>query len=172
MFSGESNFQFAGGGGAVLPVAFVALGSNLGDSRGIVRRALERLKSLSAAPLRCSGLWETEPVDCPPGSGRFINAVAALTPLAGETPETLLEKLQAIEREFGRRAKRIVNEARPLDLDLIAFGGRVVSTAVLTLPHPRAHERRFVLGPLSEIAPEFVLPGQRVSVRELLLTAG
>jgi 2-amino-4-hydroxy-6-hydroxymethyldihydropteridine diphosphokinase len=98
----------------------------------------------------------------------FVNAVVGLWPRAGETPESLLAKLQALEREFGRRPKKVLNEPRPLDLDLIAFGSEARATRELTLPHPRAHERRFVLQPLSEIAPDLVLPGQSKSVAELL----
>lgn len=146
----------------------VALGSNLGDSRAAVRRAMDRLAQISVAPLASSSLWQTVPVDCPPGSLPFINAVVALTPGEGETPESLLHKLQELEREFGRRPKKIQNESRPLDLDLIAFGGEVRRTESLILPHPRAHHRRFVLQPLSEIAPHLVLPGQTLSVSELL----
>ncbi len=85
-----------------------------------------------------------------------------------ETPETLLVKLQAIEREFGRPPKRSLNEPRPLDLDLIAFGDERRETKDLTLPHSRAQARRFVLKPLSEIAPDFVLPGQTRTVAQLL----
>ena len=146
----------------------VALGSNLGDSRAAVRRAMDRLAQISATPLASSSLWQTVPVDCPPGSPPFINAVVALAPREGETPESLLHKLQELEREFGRRPKKIQNESRPLDLDLITFGGEVRRTEPLILPHPRAHERRFVLQPLSEIAPHLVLPGQTLTVSELL----
>ena len=149
-------------------LAFIALGSNLGDSVGNIRRALHRLQALSDQPLRASSLWETTPVDCPPGSPRFINAMAGLHPRGDETPESLLEKLQALEVEFGRRPKNVLNEPRPLDLDLIAFGAEIRATPLLTLPHPRAHQRRFVLAPLAEIAPELVLPGQTRPVRELL----
>ncbi len=148
--------------------AYIALGSNLGDSAATIRRALARLGELTGEQLRTSSLWETAPVDCPPGSPRFINAVVALEPMSGETPESLLAKLQALEKEFGRKPKTVMNEARPLDLDLIAFGGEVRNTPELILPHPRAHERRFVLQPLSEIAPELVLPGQTKTVAELL----
>ncbi|MFM8471448.1 MAG: 2-amino-4-hydroxy-6-hydroxymethyldihydropteridine diphosphokinase, partial [Limisphaerales bacterium] len=108
------------------------------------------------------------PVDCPPGSPDFINAVVALTPLPRLTPESLLAELQALEREFGRQPKKVLNEARPLDLDLIAWGSEVRNTPTLTLPHPRAHLRRFVLEPLNELAPDFVLPGQTRTVAELL----
>ena len=98
----------------------------------------------------------------------FVNAVVALVPQAQETPETLLTKLQELERGFGRRPKQIQNEPRPLDLDLIAFGDETRSTSALTLPHPRTHLRSFVLAPLQEVAPELKLPGQDRNIRQLL----
>ena len=98
----------------------------------------------------------------------FVNAVVGLLPRAKETPESLLDQLQALEREFGRQPRKILNEPRPLDLDLISFATRTRSSARLSLPHPRAHLRRFVLEPLCEIAPELILPGQSKSVAELL----
>ena len=149
-------------------LAFIALGSNLGNSPAIIRQAFERLQELSDEPLLKSSLWETAPVDCPPGSPPFLNAMAGLVPRIGETPETLLEKLQALEKGFGRGPKKVMNEPRTLDLDLIAFRNMTRNTQRLILPHPRAHERRFVLEPLSEIAPDFVLPGETSTVRELL----
>ena len=76
--------------------------------------------------------------------------------------------MQALEIEFGRMPKKVLNEPRPLDLDLILFGGEVRASAALTLPHPRAHERRFVLQPLREIAPDLILPGQSQTVARLL----
>jgi 2-amino-4-hydroxy-6-hydroxymethyldihydropteridine diphosphokinase len=76
--------------------------------------------------------------------------------------------LQSIEREFGRRPKQIPNEPRPLDLDLVAFGREVRSTPQLTLPHPRAHLRRFVLEPLNQLVPDFLLPGQSLTIQQLL----
>ena len=151
-------------------LAFVALGSNLGESADILRRAIERLRPLSAAPLLRSSLCKTMPVDCPAGSPPFVNAVVGLRPPAGETPKSLLRRLRQLEREFGRQPAKIPNEPRLLDLDLIAFGSQTVNTPELILPHPRAHLRRFVLQPLNEIAPDFVLPGQKKSVRQLLLT--
>jgi len=149
-------------------VAIVALGSNVGDSPGILRRAMERLSELSVRPLVRSSLWQTTPVDCPPGSPPFVNAVVAITPAAGETPESLLAKLLALEKEFGRRPKQVLNEPRRLDLDLITFGNESRLTPTLTLPHPRAVERRFVLQPLSEIAPDLILPNHNQSVAQLL----
>jgi len=149
-------------------MAFVALGSNLGDSRANVLRALGLLQSLSDLPLRRSSLWETAPVECPPGSPLFMNAVAGLAPRAAETPRSLLARLQALEKEMGRTPKKILNEPRVIDLDLIAFGSQTAVEPDLVLPHPRARLRRFVLEPLREIAPDFVLPGQDKTVAELL----
>lgn len=161
-------------------LAYIALGSNLGDSRLILLEALAQLQQFSDAPLLKSSLWQTSPVDCPPGSPKFLNAMAALSPRAGETPESLLEKLQALEKEFGRQVKTILNEPRPLDLDLITFGQERRPAAPqpstggnspnLIIPHPRAHTRRFVLQPLSEIAPDLILPGQSQTVAQLLAT--
>jgi 2-amino-4-hydroxy-6-hydroxymethyldihydropteridine diphosphokinase len=147
--------------------AFVALGSNLGDSRRILEEASIRLQEFSATPIRRSSLWRSSPVDCPPGSPDFLNAVAALVPLPGETPETLLTKLQGLEAAFGRTPKVVTNDPRPLDLDIIAFGSEVRNSEELVLPHPRAIRRAFVLLPLAEIAPTLVLPGQALNIRGL-----
>jgi 2-amino-4-hydroxy-6-hydroxymethyldihydropteridine diphosphokinase len=148
--------------------AIIALGSNVGDPRQNVLQAMERLQDFSDYPLLRSSLWQTSPVDCPPGSPAFVNAVVALVPRQMETPESLLARLQDFEKQFGRKPKRMLNEPRPLDLDLIAFTDQTRCSNSLILPHPRAHERRFVLQPLAEIAPDFVLPGQQKPVACLL----
>lgn len=148
--------------------AVVAFGSNLGDSVSLIRWAMDRLEAHSITPIRRSSLWTSTPVDCPPGSPTFVNAVAILTPRSGETPESMLLSLQAMEVEAGRRPKVVHNESRPLDLDLIAWTGELRRTPSLTLPHPRAHERRFVLAPLSELDPEFRFSGTDPAVRALL----
>ena len=129
---------------------------------------MTRLQSLSDSPVLKSSLWRTTPVDCPPNSPKFVNAVVGLVPPEKETPESLLIKLRGLEKEFGRAPKSILNEPRPLDLDLIAFGNETRNSPELTLPHPRAQGRRFVLQPLSEIAPEWILPGQLKMVSQLL----
>jgi 2-amino-4-hydroxy-6-hydroxymethyldihydropteridine diphosphokinase len=129
---------------------------------------MDQLQTLSMERVLRSSLWQTTPVDCPPDSALFVNAVVGLVPFVGETPESLLAKLQSIEREFGRQPKRVHNEPRPIDLDLITFANETRATRNLVLPHPRAHLRRFVLKPLNEIAPELVLPGQTSPVHELL----
>ena len=124
---------------------YIALGSNLGDYIDSIKKAL---------------LWRSMPVDCPPDSPDFINAAVGLNPLEGETPESLLIKLQALEMKFGRKPKVFLNEPRPIDLDMIAFGSEVRDLEQLILPHPRCHQRRFVLEPLNEIAPSYILPNQ------------
>jgi 2-amino-4-hydroxy-6-hydroxymethyldihydropteridine diphosphokinase len=107
-------------------------------------------------------------VDCPPDSPKFVNAVVGLIPRENETPESLLKKLRELETEFGRAPKTVLNEPRPLDLDLIAFGNEARNSPGLILPHLRAHLRRFVLQPLSEIAPELILPGQGQTISQQL----
>lgn len=149
-------------------LTFIALGSNLGNPAEILRAAMDRLQALTSEPVLRSSLWRTSPVDCPPDSPVFLNAVAGLVPLPDETPESLLSKLQALEKAFGRVPKKVLNEPRPLDLDLIAFGAEQRHSPSLTLPHPRAHLRRFVLQPLSELAPDLILPGQTKPVSQLL----
>jgi 2-amino-4-hydroxy-6-hydroxymethyldihydropteridine diphosphokinase len=148
--------------------AIVALGSNLGDSSQLILDAMARLQTFSDAPILKSSLWETTPVNCPPFSRKFVNAIAGLEPRADETPESLLAKLQMLEKEFGREPNEVRNAPRRLDLDLIAFGNEIRSTPELVLPHPRAHQRRFVLQPLSEIAPDLILPGQTATVLDIL----
>jgi 2-amino-4-hydroxy-6-hydroxymethyldihydropteridine diphosphokinase len=146
----------------------VALGSNLGDAVTNLQAAGDELAALSAGPLLRSSFWRTAPVNCPPGSPDFVNAVVAWEAAPEETPESLLASLQVIEHKLGRRRKGVINEARSLDLDLIMFGREQRSTPELILPHPRAHLRRFVLEPLVEILPDCRAPGWSASARELL----
>jgi len=149
-------------------LSYIALGSNLGDSPKIILDATARLQNFSSEPILKSSLWQTSPVNCPPNSPKFVNAVVGLKTRAGELPESLLKKLQELEIEFGRAPKKVLNEPRPLDLDLIAFGNEVRNSPELILPHPRAHSRKFVLQPLAEIAPDLILPGQTKTVSQLL----
>jgi len=153
-------------------LVIVALGSNLGDSARIIEAAFGRLQQLSDKPLLKSSIWETTPIDCPPGSANFLNAVAGFLPRPEETPESLLHKLQALEKEFGRQPKKVRNEARPLDLDIIAFAMKVRISPGLMIPHPLAYQRRFVLEPLREIAPDLRLRGQKETVSALLAKQG
>jgi 2-amino-4-hydroxy-6-hydroxymethyldihydropteridine diphosphokinase len=148
-------------------LVLVGVGSNQGDSVTIVRSALSQLRVFAASDVRASGLWRTSPVDCPPGSNDFINAVAAFEPLAGLSPEALITELKLIERRYGRVAG-IRNAPRALDLDLLLFGDEVRENPELTLPHPRAARRRFVLAPAVQVAPELIWPGTGSTLMQLL----
>lgn len=147
----------------------IALGSNLasgfGDREANLYEALRRLGELGE--LRSvSTFHDTEPVDYL-DQPRFLNA-AALLETALE-PTELMQRLLAIEREMGReRNGAVAKGPRVIDLDLLLHGERVTSTADLTLPHPAMHERRFVLEPLAEIAPQMMHPVLRLSVAEML----
>lgn len=153
-------------------LVLVALGSNQGDSRALMTQAFDALRCLAQRHFVASSIWRSSPVECPAGSPDFLNAVCRWEAAADQTAEALLDQLQALERAFGRTGKRVLNEPRPLDLDLLAFGSVRSDTPRLTLPHPRAHLRRFVLGPLHEIAPDLRLPGWEGSVAETLHALG
>jgi 2-amino-4-hydroxy-6-hydroxymethyldihydropteridine diphosphokinase len=137
--------------------AFVALGSNLDDPSGHVLQAMDELSDLPGTRVhRRSALYRTAPMG-EPDQPDFINAVAQLgTQL---DPFALLDGLLAIERRHGRvRSRR--NAPRTLDLDLLLYDDRTLDTQGLHLPHPRLHERAFVLLPLAEIAPDANIPGR------------
>jgi 2-amino-4-hydroxy-6-hydroxymethyldihydropteridine diphosphokinase len=137
--------------------ACVALGSNLGDPVATVRTALEALESLPQSRLvAASSLYRTAPVGLK-NQPDFINAVASLD--TALVPLALLDALFAIEARFGRR-RDFRHAPRTLDLDLLLYGDETRDEEHLTLPHPRMHERAFVLVPLVEIAPECVIPGR------------
>lgn len=145
--------------------AFVSLGSNLGDRELHLRRALEALRATRGIhQLGVSRIYETDPVG-PPPQGPYLNAVAEIeTELE---PRALLERLLRIETEQGRIRRGARGEARTLDLDLLLFGDRCIDEEELIVPHPRMHERCFVLEPLSELAPQWVHPRSGVTVAEL-----
>ena len=142
-----------------MTLAYVGLGANLGDREATIRRALELLGAA-----RVSALIETEPwgyAEQP----RFVNAVAELD--TDEQPRALLERLLAIERELGRTRKGPRYGPRTIDLDLLLYGDEQLDEPGLVVPHPRLHERAFVLEPLAELAPDLVVPG-RGSLKALL----
>ncbi len=143
---------------------FVAIGANLGDPIATVSKAIEALRDLPDTEfIAASSLYRTAPVGLK-HQPDFINAVVEL--FAVSPAPTLLEMLFAIEARFGRR-RSIRNAPRTLDLDLLLYGDEISDDPHLTLPHPRLHERAFVLAPLAEIAPRLVIPG-RGPVAELL----
>ena len=149
--------------------AGVALGSNVGERLANLRNARREIISMKGAlpPLRCSAIYETEPVDCEKGAAKFFNAVIELG-YAGHAIE-LRRELAAIERVLGRPAGHERNVSRPIDLDLLYFGEMMIESAELQLPHPRIVEREFVLRPLADIRPDLILPGQTEAVDALLL---
>jgi 2-amino-4-hydroxy-6-hydroxymethyldihydropteridine diphosphokinase len=137
----------------------IALGSNLGDRIAHLRAARTALASLhqgSGAPL-LSPVYETEPVDCEPGTAPYLNAVMEIE--SDLDPAALLHRLQQIERSMGRPSEHLRNAPRTLDLDLLYAGEMTLQSAELTLPHPRIATRRFVLQPLADLHPDLILPG-------------
>ena len=145
--------------------AFIGLGANIDDPLAHLMRALRDLEQLpSTRALRSSGLYRTAPVG-PTGQPDYVNAVARLDTRL--SPLQLLQQLMALERLHGRVRNGVRWGPRPLDLDLLLYDNEVLSSEELTLPHPRMHEREFVLRPLHDLAPDLVVPGQG-PVRELL----
>lgn len=136
--------------------AFVGLGANLGNARATLQAAFAALSELPGTRLvACSSVYCSAPVDA--AGPDFYNAVAALdTELS---PGALLDDLLALELRFGRE-RPYRNAPRTLDMDLLLHGQIQCETPRLSLPHPRAHERAFVLAPLAELAPDLVLPGR------------
>ncbi len=148
-----------------MPIAYVALGSNLGDRFAHLSAAIRRLRAEPGIRVHAvSSFYVTAPVNCPPGSGEFLNAVAAIE--THRSPANLLRLLLGIERQFGRIRSQ-PNAPRTLDLDLILYDDYILASEELTLPHPRMHERAFVMVPLAEIAPDARHPGLKKTAREL-----
>ena len=143
--------------------AFVGLGANLGDARAALQSALDALAQLPGSTLSASSpVYRSAPID---SSGPdYLNAVALLETTL-DAP-ALLAQLQQIEQAHGRE-RPYRNAPRTLDLDLLLYGDAVIESPELTVPHPRLHERAFVLGPLADLAPDLLVPG-RGPVRELL----
>jgi 2-amino-4-hydroxy-6-hydroxymethyldihydropteridine diphosphokinase len=145
----------------------VALGSNLGDRAAHLHHAISRLHELLGA-LRVSRFYDTIPVGAKGPQPLFLNAAAVGK--AGMPARDLLEALLAVEQERGR-TRPYPNAARSLDLDLILFGDATIDEPGLIVPHPRFRERRFVLEPLAEIAPDMKDPVTGKTVDELLHSA-
>ena len=146
----------------------VALGSNVGDRLENLRAARKTISDLPNvnAPIFSSAVYETEPVGCEPGAGKFLNAVVEFD--YGGDALRLLEQLIQIEEALGRTRDHRRNVSRIIDVDLLYCGERRTNDERLQLPHPRLQLREFVLRPLADIRPDLLLPGQKKNVRELL----
>lgn len=136
-------------------IAHVGIGANLGDARANVADAIARLAQLPGSTLRgVSSLYRTAPLDA--GGDDYINAVARLDTIL--PAQALLEALHAIELAHGRE-RPYRNAPRTLDLDLLLYGDERIDTPALQVPHPRLHQRAFVLVPLLELSPAIAIPG-------------
>jgi 2-amino-4-hydroxy-6-hydroxymethyldihydropteridine diphosphokinase len=134
-------------------LAYIGLGANLGDARQTIEAAINTLRESSGIlALRQAPLYSSDPVDAQ--GPVFINTVVAVDTTLD--PLTLLDLLQAIEQEHGRE-RPYRNAPRTLDLDLLLYGAQTINTPRLTVPHPRMHQRAFVLRPLQDLAPELRL---------------
>ncbi len=147
-----------------LAIAFLSAGSNMGDRRSNLEAALQSLGDAGVGIRRVSSYYETEPVGFR-GQPWFLNV--AMEVETGATPEELLEICLEIESAQGR-IRSFRNAPRPLDLDILLFGDLVIESPRLVIPHPRLAERRFVLEPLSQIAPDVLHPLLKKSIRSLL----
>jgi 2-amino-4-hydroxy-6-hydroxymethyldihydropteridine diphosphokinase len=147
-----------------LKIVYIALGSNLGDRAEHLRQAREQIAAPDLRVLRASSIYETAPrevVDQPWFLNQVIECEAELF------PRQLLARLKKIERAMGRK-RTFAKGPREIDLDILLFGDAVVKAPELEVPHPRLAERRFVLEPLAELAPDKKHPGTRRTVREML----
>jgi 3-oxoacyl-[acyl-carrier protein] reductase len=153
-----------------MTVAFLALGSNLGDRHANLTAAIEALRASAGIQVSAvSSFHETEPVGGPAGQGRYLNAVAQVE--TSRSPRQLLDRLNEIEDQLGR-VRSVKDAARTLDLDVLAFGDEEIVERLpprtLLIPHPRLQDRRFVLEPWAEIAPQFRHPVFGATIAELL----
>ncbi|MAI53542.1 MAG: 2-amino-4-hydroxy-6-hydroxymethyldihydropteridine diphosphokinase [Gammaproteobacteria bacterium TMED95] len=146
--------------------AIVALGSNLNEPKAQVENAIEILSRKFAKDFRHSAIYRTEAEGMAAHAFDFANAVVVFT--TALSPLALLGVLQTLEVEFGRPSEHQKNSNRTLDLDLIALGDHAIASTELSLPHPRAMQRRFVLSPLAELIPDYRFPGYDVSLDVLL----
>ena len=143
-------------------VVYLSLGSNLGDREANLRNAIERLRG-AGNPVAISSFYETEPIDVV-SQPWFLNCAVKLD--TEKMPRQLITAILSLEQEMGRQRKQ-QKAPRTIDIDILLFGSSIIEIPSLTIPHPRMHERRFVLEPLAEIAPDARHPVFKRTIREL-----
>ena len=143
----------------------LAFGSNLGHKEKNISKALDYLQKGGFKISAVSASMKSDPVDCTPGSGIFLNG--ALTGTWGKNANDLLELCQEIEQRMGRKEVRAINSPRPIDLDILLFDSEVITCESLKVPHPRMLERDFVMLPLDEVASDWLIPGIDKTVHEI-----
>lgn len=143
-------------------VVFLSLGSNMGDRAANLQTAIEKLKTVGSV-LAVSSFYETEPVEMT-AQPWFLNCAVKFE--TEKMPRQLIAAILNLEQEMGRQRKQ-PKGPRTIDIDILLFGSSIVQLKGLTIPHPRMHERRFVLEPLAEIAPDARHPSLKRTVREL-----
>jgi 2-amino-4-hydroxy-6-hydroxymethyldihydropteridine diphosphokinase len=150
--------------------AYVGIGSNLGDRAGNLLLAIRGLMEASFFVNKLSAVYETEPIDLENAAEHpaYLNMVAEIR-VTNISPSQTLARMLRIEYLLGRREKNL-KKPRTVDLDLLLYGNFQCHTEFLTLPHPRMHQRKFVLVPLNELNPHLIHPVQNRAVQELLQT--
>lgn len=148
-------------------VAYIGFGANLGDRRAMLERAVEALDQLPDTTV-CgrSGAYETEPVGLSDGGPEFLNAVVAVE--TGLSATQLADGMRRIELTLGKSPNHRSDHSRALDLDLLLFGNQVIWSESLQVPHPRMHDRAFVVAPLAELAPQAVHPTLGLTAVQML----
>ena len=144
----------------------LALGGNLGNVSQTFQRAIDALQNAGMKDIKISNFRETAPVDCTPDSADFTNG--AICGSWSDSAENLLTLCQQLEVDAGRPRKHEINSPRPLDIDIIIFGNQQINLPHLIIPHPETGNRQFVLEPVTEIAPEVIVPGLNRTFNELL----
>lgn len=151
--------------------AIISIGSCLGDSAELVGKAVSMIAGLPGTAVSASSsLYETEAVDVPDEYRDIVFINAAVAVETGLSPEGLLDALHGIEAKLGRVRDGVRHSPRTIDLDIVAYGDETRDAPELTLPHPEALRRRFVMAPIAEMMPGFVMPGQGMTAAEVLAT--
>jgi len=147
-----------------MPIAYLSLGSNIGDKEAQITQALDRLAKVSTVK-RISPFYLTEPVGLK-DQAWFLNCVAEVE--TEKDPEKLLSALQSIEKKMGK-TKIKINSPRTIDIDILFYDNQVVNQKNLVIPHPRLHTRLFVLRPMMDLNPDFVHPVLKKTIHELYI---